>query len=185
VRAGIHDRFLSELRCSPQVPARQRFPAAVVNQADEIAFAGHGGELTLNGLERKRQSAIRHGDDVSSVGPRRLRSQPEAKFALYRETLQATARTTRVLIAPREFATMPCRPTPQPRLLSHLGARFPGGHHQPNMARKTGYGKGDISTLLGRGHFYFALTRPEFAWSRSRPCDAACSVAGQAFSARH
>jgi hypothetical protein len=53
---------------------------------------------------------------------------------------------------------MLCQPTPLPQLLSHPEARFPGGHNQPNMPRKTGYGKGDISTLLGRGHFYFALT---------------------------
>src|SRR5215472_5032454 len=98
------------------------------------------------------------GGGSSWVGLRRLRNRPEAKFALYRETLQATARTTRVLIAPREFATMPCRPTPQPRLLSHQGARFPGGHHQPNMAGKNGYAKQDISTLQRIGHFYFALT---------------------------
>ena len=153
-----HDRFPSELRSGPQSHPRQRSAAVVVNQTDEIPFARHGRELAMNGLERKRQSAIRHDAGASWLAQRRQRSRLEAKFALYRETLQATARTARILIAPREFATMPWQPTPQPSFLSHRGARFPDGHHQLNMAWKTGYRKGDISILLGRGHFYFALT---------------------------
>jgi len=50
------------------------------------------------------------------------------------------------------------QPTPLLPLLSHPEARFPGGHHQPTTAWKTGYAKGDISTLPGTRHFYFALT---------------------------
>ena len=34
-------------------------------------------------------------------------------------------------------------------------------HEQNNMHSASGLAKGDISTLLARGHFYFALTRQE------------------------
>ena len=33
-------------------------------------------------------------------------------------------------------------------------------HEQNNMHSSSGLAKGDISTLLARGHFYFALTSP-------------------------
>ena len=44
---------------------------------------------------------------------------------------------------------------------SALGIRLgatPRGLHQPNMASPARLSKQDISTLLGIGHFYFALT---------------------------
>ena len=44
---------------------------------------------------------------------------------------------------------------------SALGIRLgatPRGPHQPNMASPARQSKQDISTLLGIGHFYFALT---------------------------
>jgi hypothetical protein len=44
---------------------------------------------------------------------------------------------------------------------SALGIRLgatPRGPHQPNMASPARLSKQDISTLLGLGHFYFALT---------------------------
>ena len=44
---------------------------------------------------------------------------------------------------------------------SALGIRLgatPRGPHQPNMASPARLSKQDISTLLGIGHFYFALT---------------------------
>src|SRR5262249_54050563 len=56
----FHDRFLPELRSRPQTRTRQWSTAEAVNQANEIPFARHGGELAMNGLERQRQSAIRH-----------------------------------------------------------------------------------------------------------------------------
>ena len=45
---------------------------------------------------------------------------------------------------------------------SALGIRLgatPRGLHQPNMASPARLSKQDISTLLGIGHFYFAMTR--------------------------
>jgi len=44
---------------------------------------------------------------------------------------------------------------------SALGIRLgatPRGLHQPNLASPARLSKQDISTLLGLGHFYFALT---------------------------
>ena len=42
-------------------------------------------------------------------------------------------------------------------LASRARLRFTG-HAQINMHSREAWAKGDISTLLGRGHFYFALT---------------------------
>jgi hypothetical protein len=39
-----------------------------------------------------------------------------------------------------------------------LGATPRGQHQQPNMTSPARLSKPDISTLLGIGHFYFALT---------------------------
>src|SRR5260370_38074569 len=41
-------------------------------------------------------------------------------------------------------------------------------HTQINMHSAEAQRKGDISTLLGRGHFYFALTRSDFGLARKR-----------------
>jgi len=46
-----------------------------------------------------------------------------------------------------------------------LGAT-PRGLHQPNMASLARLSKQDISTLLGIGHFYFALTL-ELHWNNT------------------
>jgi hypothetical protein len=48
---------------------------------------------------------------------------------------------------------------------SALGIRLgatPRGPHQPNMTSPACLSKQDISTLLGLGHFYFALTLSQF-----------------------
>jgi hypothetical protein len=144
----------------------------------------------------------------------------KAKFALYRETLQTTGcYVGRVLIVPREFATIPSRRglilRPQNAFSRHggiypsdAGINFPkpglelrlppvalhpsprtrreerillivqmssgrlfldrvGRHQSPsplhrhtqiNMHFSQACAKGDVSTLLGGGHFYFALT---------------------------
>src|SRR5260370_16324020 len=54
---------------------------------------------------------------------------------------------------------------------SALGIRLgatPRGPHQPNMASPARLSKQDISTLLGIGHFYFALTGVGInLWSRA------------------
>ena len=60
---------------------------------------------------------------------------------------------SRVLVLPISNGASP--------VASALGIRLgatPRGRHQPNMASPGCPSKQDISTLLGIGHFYFALT---------------------------
>jgi hypothetical protein len=83
-----------------------------------------------------------------------------AKGALYRETLQATAKTTRILNRPKRV----CADAVQANLdapvfipqESALLLRAP----QLTIACAIGYGKPELSTLLESGTFYFALTWP-------------------------
>src|ERR1017187_2462371 len=155
----FYDRFPTKLSRGPQPGARESSAGVMVNQADEVALPRHGRALAVNGFERKRQSAIQ-----TDSCPRPLRRLgwgvgSERKGAPYGETLQATGRTTRIFNRPKRVCADALPTNSVASALPHPEARFLGGHHQPTMASATGYGKGDISTLLGKGHFYFALTR--------------------------
>src|ERR1017187_6114676 len=154
----FYDRFPTKLSRGPQPGARESSAGVMVNQADEVALPRHGRELAVNGFERKRQSAIQ-----TDSCPRPLRRLgwgvgSERKGAPYGETLQATGRTTRIFNRPKRVCADALPTNSVASALPHPEARFLGGHHQPTMASATGYGKGDISTLLEKGHFYFALT---------------------------
>lgn len=153
-----YDGFPTKLSRGPQPGAGESSAGVMVNQADEVALPRHGRELAVNGFQRKRQSAIQNDSC-----PRPLRRLgwgvgSERKGAPYGETLQATGRTTRVFNRPKRVCADALPTNSVASALPHQEARFLGGHHQPTMASATGYGKGDISTLLWRGHFYFALT---------------------------
>ena len=73
------------------------------------------------------------------------------KFALYRETLQATGRTTRIVIAPGEFAPILSIAN------SVASARHPARKRASLRATSTYHGQ--FSRLWKTGTFYFAGKR--------------------------
>ena len=65
---------------------------------------------------------------------------------------------------------------------SALGIRSgatPRGRHQPNMTSPGCPSKQDISTLLGIGHFYFALTQLCLKWGGNQPQSDRYSISGR------
>jgi len=59
--------FNQKLGSRPKPLARQRLSGRVVNQADQITVTGHGGELSADGIQRKKESIIVHSSGTSFV----------------------------------------------------------------------------------------------------------------------
>jgi hypothetical protein len=90
-----------ELGSGPKPFAGERLSAVVVNQADEITATGHGRELLAEGSQRKKESTIRHSGRATLMHGRGFGVGAELKGAPYRETLQATGRTTWIFNRPK------------------------------------------------------------------------------------
>jgi len=99
----------------------------MVNQADQIFVTGHRRKLSANGLQRKKETNIRHGGSTSAKPDRSHGIGSAGKGALYRETLQATGNTTRIVIAPREFAPILSDTNSVASVLHPQKARFLAG----------------------------------------------------------
>jgi hypothetical protein len=84
-----------------------------------------------------------------------------AKGALYRETLQATARTTRILNRHKRVCADSAQTNSNASAFIPLESALFSRALQPTMASGMGYGKPELSTLLESGTFYFALTRED------------------------
>jgi hypothetical protein len=147
-----------ELGSGPKPFAGERLSAVVVNQTDEITATGHGRELLADGSQRKKESTIRHSGRATLMHDRGFGVGAELRGAPYRETLQATGRTTRIFTR-RVFAD-------SVQANSVASACIPPGSAlawrppQPSMAFGSSYGKPELSTLPGIETFYFALTTP-------------------------
>jgi len=122
-KAGFAQNFDSR----PKPLAWPRPPRRMVDQADQISVTRHGRKLSANGLQRKKGTNIRHGGSTSSKLDRSHGIGSAAKGALYRETLQATGRTTRIVIAPREFAPILSDANSVASACNPPGARFLAG----------------------------------------------------------
>jgi hypothetical protein len=88
-----------------------------------------------------------------------------AKGALYRETLQATGRTTRIFNRPRRICADSASANSVAFGLCPAGSALRSRATQPTMASAIGYGEPELSTLLESGTFYFALTGSSFIGS--------------------
>ena len=55
-----------QLLSSPESFPRERLPSPVVNQADQVELAGHGGQLSANGLQGEEETAVFHAAILQS-----------------------------------------------------------------------------------------------------------------------
>src|ERR1041385_4866578 len=60
----------SQLLGSPEPFTRERLPSPVVNQADQVEIVGHSSQLSANGLQGEKETAVFH-DRNFAVGIRR------------------------------------------------------------------------------------------------------------------
>ena len=171
-------RFAGHLGRRPKPLAWEGSAGVVVNQSDEIPAAGHGRQLAAHGMPREPESAIPRGRwlhggpmscltaaqcDGQRMDPRpRLRSWLRSKSARYRETLQATGRTTRIFNRPKRVCADALEANSVASAWIPPGSVLPWRPSQTNTTSATSHGKQDISTLQRIGHFYFALTGGSF-----------------------
>jgi len=140
-----------------------------MDQADQIGVIGHRRELTADGLRRQKESNIVHGGTSLMCGLRHAVGTA-AKGALYRETLQATGRTTRVLNRHKRVCADSVTTNSDASAFNPQESALLSRAPQPTMASAIGYGKPELSTLLGIGTFYFALTRSSIIQDDSNKC---------------
>jgi hypothetical protein len=81
-----------------------------------------------------------------------------AKGALYRETLQAPGVTTRIFNRHKRVCADSVQTNSNASVFIPLESALLSRAPQPTMAAAVGHGKPELSTLLGIGTFYFALT---------------------------
>jgi hypothetical protein len=81
-----------------------------------------------------------------------------AKGALYRETLQAPGVTNRIFNRHKKVCADPTQTNSNASAFIPLESALLSRAPQPSMASAIGHGKPELSTLLGSGTFYFALT---------------------------
>jgi hypothetical protein len=55
----------------PKPFTRKRLPGPVMNQADQVQITGHGGELSANGLQAEKQTAVFHDRNLELEANRR------------------------------------------------------------------------------------------------------------------
>ena len=138
-------------------PFAGEWPSAVlVNHSDQIIATRHSRELVANSPQRKKESTVQHTGSPIWMHGLGLGVGSDLKGARYGETLQAAGRTTRILNRPRDFAPILSKPTPLPSDVSRREARLAAS--QLTMAFGSSHAKPELSTLLGIGTFYFALT---------------------------
>jgi hypothetical protein len=101
---------IQQLGGGPQSFSREWPSGGVVNQTDQKQIVRHRRELTSDCSPRKPQPAI----DAC----RWIRTWPAGKGALYRETLQATGRTTRILNRPKRVCADSCHANSDNQLAS-------------------------------------------------------------------
>ena len=150
-----------ELGSGPQPFAGEWLSGVVVNQADEILITatGHGRELLADSSQRKKESRIQHsGSSAALMHGRGFGVGSELEGAPYGETLQATGRTTRIINRLRDFAPILSKSTPLPSACLPPRSALAWRATQLTMAFGSSHAKEELSTLLGIGTFYFALT---------------------------